>query len=54
MKNKVIVIFIGLFLMFGCGQTGPLLLPEKLPDIKSSPQQEVKPEENNLKPKKSS
>jgi predicted small lipoprotein YifL len=32
MKNTFSVIFIGLFMLTGCGQTGPLKLAGKLPE----------------------
>ncbi len=44
-------------MLSGCGQTGPLTLPEKLPENKPSAQQESTPvitEQTNVKPKKSS
>jgi predicted small lipoprotein YifL len=56
MKNFFVVIFIGLLLISGCGQTGPLVLPEKLPEAKNSVQQEAKPDvkQTTVKPIKSS
>jgi predicted small lipoprotein YifL len=56
MKNTFSVIFISLLLISGCGQTGPLVLPETLPDAKTSVQQELKPDTKQTtdKPKKSS
>lgn len=57
MKKTFLVIFTGLFILSGCGQTGPLVLTEKLPEEKLSSKQEtipVKKEQTNVKSKKSS
>jgi predicted small lipoprotein YifL len=57
MKNTFIVIFIGLLVLSGCGQTGPLKLAKKLPEKNISTQQEFKPEveqQTNVKLKKTS
>lgn len=55
MKNTFTVIFIGLLVLSGCGQIGPLRLAEKFPEKNVSTQQESKPEveqQTNVKLKK--
>jgi predicted small lipoprotein YifL len=57
MKKTFTVIFIGLLVLSGCGQIGPLRLAENLPEKKLSTQQESKPEveqQTNVKLKKTS
>ena len=44
MKKTFTVVFIGLLVLSGCGQTGPLKLAKKLPEKNISTQQEFKPE----------
>jgi predicted small lipoprotein YifL len=44
MENMFTVIFIGLFMLSGCGQTGPLKLPEKSSEKSPMTQQKAKSE----------
>jgi predicted small lipoprotein YifL len=44
MENMFTVIFIGLFMLSGCGQTGPLKLPEKSSEKPPMTQQKAKSE----------
>ena len=57
MKKTFTVILIGLLVLSGCGQIGPLRLAEKFPEKNVSTQQESKPEveqQTNVKLKKTS
>jgi predicted small lipoprotein YifL len=51
-KKTFTIIFIGLFILAGCGQTGPLTLPEKPSEKKPSADPEpisVKTQQTNVK-----